>query len=80
MIRLTTPVNREVTGPRLDLTVDAEDVGGRSAVATVRVIVQDVNDEAPVFERQMYETVVDETRTELMPPVTVRVSEQCAAL
>ena len=58
----------------MDLSVEASDEGGRSSVALVRVTVTNHNDEAPRFLFLEYQTTVDETRTDLQPPITVRVS------
>ena len=73
-IRLVQPVDYELTGNTIDLTVEASDEGGRSSVALVKIFVENHNDEAPQFQFLEYQTAVDETKTELQPPIIVRVS------
>ena len=68
------PVDYELTGNTIDLTVEASDEGGRSSVALVKILVENHNDEAPQFQFLEYQTAVDETKTKLQPPITVRVS------
>ena len=75
-IRLVQPVDYELTGDTVDLTVEASDEGGRSSVALVKIFVENHNDEAPQFQFLEYQTTVDETKTELEPPIIVRVSDR----
>ncbi|XP_054942886.1 protocadherin beta-18 [Physeter macrocephalus] len=58
---LDQPLDREKE-PELRLTLTALDGGSppRSATALVRVLVSDVNDNAPEFERSVYEVLVPE--------------------
>ncbi|XP_061044256.1 protocadherin beta-18-like [Eubalaena glacialis] len=58
---LDQPLDREKE-PELRLTLTALDGGSppRSATALVRVLVSDINDNAPEFERSLYEVLVPE--------------------
>ena len=55
------------------LTFIATDSGGRSSSTSLRVEVLDFNDQGPVFDRDEYRALTDETSTILQPNVTVMV-------
>jgi len=56
------------------LAFTATDSGGRSSSTSLRIEVLDFNDRGPVFDRDEYKAVADETGTVLQPNITVKVS------
>ena len=56
------------------LSFTATDSGGRSSTTSLRIEVLDFNDQGPVFDRDEYKALADETITVLQPNVTVKVS------
>jgi len=58
------------------IRIEATDGGGRTRDAPFQIFVQDANDQGPVFETDTYRTTVRENSLELIPPVTVQVSQE----
>jgi hypothetical protein len=58
------------------LTFEARDGGGRVSTVNLFVEVEDVNDNAPVFEQREYSRTVREGATSFQPQLYVRVSVQ----
>jgi len=56
------------------LTFEARDGGGRVSTANLFLEVEDVNDNAPVFEQKEYSRTVREGATSFQPQLFVRVS------
>jgi hypothetical protein len=56
------------------LTFEAQDGGGRVSTANLFLEVEDVNDNAPVFEQKEYSRTVREGATSFQPQLFVRVS------
>jgi len=71
-------LDRETAPKGYDLTLRATDAGtpGRDAYQTVHVELADVNDNAPVFERELYEVNVAETAPVNSPVIKLKVSDK----
>jgi hypothetical protein len=59
------------------LTFESRDGGGRVSTANLFLEVEDVNDNAPVFEQKEYSRTVREGATSFQPQLFVRVSIHC---
>lgn len=72
-----TGLDREVTAS-LELMVEARDENGRGLRSTVPLIVNllDVNDNAPVFDKLIYEFILNSDQTNFTYPAFIRVSTQ----
>lgn len=68
-------LDREIT-PQLQLTVEARDEEGNGLRGTVPLIINllDVNDNAPIFEKDTYEFTLNEDFTNFTIPAVIRVS------
>jgi hypothetical protein len=67
-------LDREQT-PRLELIVEARDEDGRGQRGTVTLIVNilDVNDNPPIFEKPVYEFLLNAELTNFTTPAFVKV-------
>lgn len=71
----STGLDREMT-ESLNLLVEATDENGKGLRSTVPLIINllDVNDNAPIFEKPVYEFVLNSDRTNFTNPAFIRVN------
>ncbi|PVD37770.1 hypothetical protein C0Q70_00371 [Pomacea canaliculata] len=62
------------------LTVEATDGGGRRATATLNVVLTDINDNPPIFEKPEYSAFVTENVTSFYTPITVKATDADAGV
>lgn len=66
------------TVPEIFLTVEARDkIGkGNRATAQIRIILDDINDERPVFDRDIYEATLVENQLSFLRPLVVHATDR----
>lgn len=76
-VAMGSSLDREMAG-QLQLTVYARDENGRGNTGAVPLIVNllDVNDNAPIFEKDVYEFTLNSDLTNFTTPVVIKVSRQ----
>ncbi|XP_050394981.1 cadherin-23 isoform X6 [Patella vulgata] len=57
------------------LTAEAKDDGGLRTPVEVKVIIEDMNDEKPVFRRQEYEAILRESDSDFLRPLFVEATD-----
>ena len=64
--------------PYLTLIVEAEDMGNPPLTArtTIRVLIEEVNDHAPAFDKSSYEREISEDTPKMMPLLKVQATDQ----
>ena len=72
------PIQRRETTPYMTLVVEAEDMGNPplTAQTTIRVLIEEVNDHAPVFDKSSYERTISEDTPKMMPLFKVQAIDQ----
>jgi len=72
------PLQRGKNTPYMTLVVEAEDMGNPPLTArtTIRVVIEEVNDHTPVFDKSSYERAISEDFPQLMPVLKVQATDQ----
>ena len=72
------PIQRGRATPYLTLTVEAEDMGNPplATQTTIRVLIEEVNDHAPVFDKSSYERAISEDTPKVTPLLKVQTTDQ----
>ena len=72
------PIKRSKTTPYMTLVVEAEDMGDPPLTArtTIGVIIEEVNDHPPVFDKSSYEKEITEDTPVMMPVLKVQASDK----
>ena len=72
------PIQRGKTTPYMTLVVEAEDMGNPplTAQTTIRVLIEEVNDHAPAFDKSSYERTISEDTPKMMSLFKVQASDQ----
>ena len=72
------PIQRGKTAPYITLTVEAEDMGNPPLTArtTIKIMVEEVNDHAPVFGKSSYERAISEDTPTMIPVLKVQATDQ----
>ena len=72
------PIQRGKNTPYITLTVEAEDMGNPPLTAhtTIKIMVEEVNDHAPVFGKSSYERAISEDTPVMTPVLKVQATDQ----
>lgn len=72
------PIKRDKTTPFLTLVVEAEDMGNppKTARTTIEVLIEEVNDHTPVFDKNSYERKISEDTPVMMQVLKVKASDK----
>ncbi|XP_067673633.1 cadherin-23-like isoform X2 [Haliotis asinina] len=79
VIYVSGDLDRETTDEYY-LTAEAKDGGGLRTPVEVKVVIEDVNDNAPMFRRQAYEATVRERDADFLRPLIVEALDDDEAL
>ena len=72
------PIQRSKATPYMTLVVEAEDMGNPPLTArtTIRVVIEEVNDNLPIFDKNSYERAISEDSPQMIPVLKVQATDQ----
>ena len=72
------PIKRDAKKPFLTLTVEAEDMGNppKTSQTTIEVLIEEVNDYVPVFDKSSYKREISEDTPIMMQILSVRATDK----